>query len=172
MIEIYGDMWKYYEEGCAVCIPINGFCQLDGKVVLGRDVGYQARRRFPGIDRLLNDHIRDNGWASVTLLLPGIFSFPVKRNYARKEDADVLEHYRLRFSGDEIIPGWALKAEISIIEESLGQLNQLRHSYSYPVIMLPRPGCEAGGLDWMDVYLSCAAYGDWLHVITLPEDDF
>jgi hypothetical protein len=53
-----------------------------------------------------------------------------------------------KFRGREIYPGWALKAEQSIVERSARQLMEVIEWKKWKSVLLTRPGCYNGGLDW------------------------
>jgi len=176
MKEIIGDIWDYWETGYPICITINGFVKRNGEAMMGRGVALQAKQRFPHLPQLLGTRIRQHGWQRVTYWGPGLrlITFPVKRDWSYSDGTNVVQHLQHKFPCGSRVPGWALKAELQIIEESLRRLDKLRKRElgAHIDIVLPRPGCGAGELEWQDVFLSCAAYGDWLHIITLPESDF
>lgn len=126
MIEVYGDILKVYSFYDAICITTNGFVKKDGKAVMGAGVAKLFRDHIPGIDKQLGKHIRKNG--NVVGLIGNlngvpIYSFPTKHI-------------------------WSQNSDIDLIIQSYQQLSDIVDSHGYNNVVLPRPGCSNGGLDW------------------------
>jgi hypothetical protein len=175
MIEITGNIWDYYDKGYNICITTNGFVKKDGCATMGRGTALQAKRRFNGIDRKLGSMLggptgitEPSRWMFVEEIAPRVFNFPVKRDLGICSPGNVVEHMTWKFKIGELVPGWALKVEIEIIKKSLLILSIQHFNKRFNEIILPRPGCGAGELNWeWDVKPLCEEYGDWLSVITL-----
>jgi len=130
MIEIVGDIW---EQKCDwLCITTNGIVKKDGRAVMGKGIALQAKKRYPNIDRILAKKIRERGNIVSSLLRDHenekwIISFPTKDD-------------------------WKKPSSLKLIAESAKQLKQHFDDYNLkPLVMLPRPGCSCGGLEWKDV---------------------
>ena len=126
MIEAVADLWTIKAD--VRCITTNGIVKSDGRAVMGRGVALQARNRFPDIDLALGKSIRV--WGNhVMPIWPNadrtewIVSFPVK------------EH-------------WRDKADLALIARSCEELTEWVDFCEWETILLPRPGCGAGGLRW------------------------
>jgi len=174
MIEITGNIWDYYDEGYSICITTNGFVNSKGCATMGKGIALQAKRYFRGIDRKLGDMLggptvvgNPSNWFIIEEIAPRVFTFPVKRDLGICTPNNVVEHMTWKFKIGDIAPGWALKAEIGIIRDSLILLDTRHTNKRFDEIILPRPGCGAGELNWKwDVKPLCEEYGDWLKVIT------
>ena len=123
MIEQHTNMW---EVDCdVICITTNGTTKKNGACVMGRGCALQAREKFPGIDEILGELIKQNG--NRVQIVFGfsklIIAFPVKHN-------------------------WYELADINLIEKSTKQLVRLTNFYGWAKVVLPRPGCNNGGLNW------------------------
>lgn len=141
MKEAFGDAWMWAKDADALCITTNGFIKANGDGVMGRGIAKQAKARVPGIDRLLGQHLRENGnhvgmltsvrWSSA---LPGdptsgiynLYAFPVKHV-------------------------WDQPADMNLIERSCRELMEIVDELHLDCVILPRPGCGNGGLKWEDV---------------------
>ena len=126
MIERREDMW---EVSCdVICITTNGTIKKDGSCVMGRGCALQAREKFPGIDKKLGDLIKQNGNKVQVITNNGrcIVVFPVKHN-------------------------WNELANHDLIEKSTKQLVDLTNLCGWATVVLPRPGCNNGGLSWENV---------------------
>jgi len=167
MIEAVCNIWDKYDEGETVCITTNGFVTSRGFAVMGRGVAAQAVMRFPTIKGKLGNEIMSNGNV-VQRLAPRIISFPVKPQLGicNEYRTNVVKHMRHQYKPFDWVPGWAMIADLNLIEWSLEQLNQVR-DVKGGKIYLPKPGCGAGGLDWKDVKPYCEKYGDWLVICDL-----
>ena len=137
MKEIYGNVWELIEikDFEILCITTNGTIKKNGDAVMGRGIALEAKNRFPYIESKLGSQLQKYGNhihllevikredASVTTLC----SFPVKHN-------------------------WQEKADIELIKKSCLELIELIDDAPFHInVLLPRPGCGNGGLNWEDV---------------------
>jgi hypothetical protein len=158
MIELKGDIWQLAEPNDIICITTNGFVKRDGGAVMGRGIAQEAKIKFPGIEYRLGSAILNNGdFPALINDNPTIFSFPVKVECLGTGIADrnhyLVSHMRGKFNDDEVIPGWALKAELSLIIQSAAALVSMLFlpPYDGRNVYLPRMGCGAGELSWNEV---------------------
>lgn len=154
MIELRGNIWDLAGPNDIICITTNGFVKRDGSSVMGKGIALEAKRKFPGIDRLLGALIQQHGNIVQPIIganysSHAIYSFPVKPTYKICTDSnDYVSH--MRFNVDDVIPGWACKASYTIIESSCRQLVRLLENDTRDVY-IGRPGAGAGELPWVDV---------------------
>lgn len=146
MREMYGDLWTIADDMAvsAVCITTNGFVKPDGRLVMGRGVAQQARDRLKGIDRQFGSHVLSYGLQVASIARTGlsyeVVAFPVKP-----------------IQGPTGRPGWMEPADMALIERSTRELVEMAdkgmpHTWTkWHTVLLPRPGCGAGGLRWADV---------------------
>lgn len=121
MIEDRGNLWTYPAN--LVVITTNGFVKNNGAAVMGRGCALEATKKFPGIEFELGKLLSERG-NHVHLLRPSLATFPVKHN-------------------------WWEVADMDLIAQSAHELVEISKNYSRVVI--PRPGCGNGKLDWKDV---------------------
>jgi hypothetical protein len=144
MKEIVGDLWHEHTEGNVVVITTNGSVNKVGRAVMLRGCARQARDRFPELLKTLGSLIRQHG-NHVFDLGHQIVSFPVE------EDPYQVPNMRL-------------------IEQSCHELVALVDYKGWQKIVVPRPGCGGGGLEWSDVKLILARhFDDRFHVISSEE---
>lgn len=175
MKEIKGNIWDYHDLGFTICIPTNGYVKKNGCAVMGGGLALQANRRYPGFSKKLGALIGHptttlcrNVWETVWEVHERVLVFPVKRDFGDFVEGNVVLHMAKRFEIGDLVPGWALKAELSIISESLKKLDTFRKDRKRDVVVIPRVGCGAGELDWeTQVKPLCFEYGDWLCVVSL-----
>ncbi len=126
MKEIKGDLWSL-PGFHVICITTNGYVNSRGRAVMGRGCALEAKTRMPGLDLMLGKSIKKHG---NHVLLFGLYegcdivSFPVKHN-------------------------WWEKADIELIKRSCAEL--VDRLEPWHKVLLPRPGCGNGHLDWNEV---------------------
>jgi hypothetical protein len=144
MKEVKGNLWDYPAD--VRVITTNGFVKKNGECVMGRGCAAEAKQRHPRLPKILGDLIQRRG-NNVHYLLYALYSFPVKHH-------------------------WFQKADIALIEQSAKQLVTLitedwDSGDKEPIIVLPRPGCGNGQLNWEDVKpILEPILDDRFHVIT------
>lgn len=135
MIEVTGDLWEHPAQVHA--ITTNGTIKKDGSAVMGAGCAREARERFSGIDATLGGLLATHGnrcfrivWERRTApqgtfkLKPQIIlTFPVKHQ-------------------------WNQKADRQLIADSCMQAHHMANRFGWESIVLPRPGCGNGGLDY------------------------
>lgn len=128
MLEEYGDLWALPAD--ARCITTNGSLRVGGLAVMGRGCAQEALERWPCLAILLGRLIRERGIGVYFLYrdakLGYLINFPVKYD-------------------------WRQAANMLLIEHSCKELMALIDRRQFQRVLLPRPGCGAGGLQWEDV---------------------
>jgi hypothetical protein len=124
MREIHGDLWEYH--GTAIiAITTNGQLSQKGEAVFGNGCARQARERFPDLAQRLGARLAAQG-NHVAYLGNGIVSFPVEHTPFETPDP-------------------------RLIARSARELKSLADVMGWDRIVVPRPGCGGGGLEWKDV---------------------
>ncbi|AIX12373.1 hypothetical protein CPT_Pollock14 [Escherichia phage Pollock] len=147
MLEARGNM---LEMDCdALCITTNGFVKSNGASVMGAGIAKQVRIAIPGIDKILGQKIAREGNNVHPIINHNniwIVSFPVKPITEISNGSNFVKHKY--FPEGTTVPGWACKANINLIVRSCHQLVKLANQYGWQKVLLPRPGCGAGELNW------------------------
>ena len=144
MREVTGNLWTFPAD--VRVITTNGAVKKDGGCVMGRGCALEAKTRYPGIDKVLGQHIRLKG--NIVSIL-------------REDDAD----------GDTIVSfpvkhHWREEADPKLIEVSARTLSGYADLHGWRVIVMPRPGCGNGRLRWDDVRaLLAPILDDRFHII-------
>ena len=149
MKEIIGDLFNPPIDTDAICITTNGMIRSDGKAVMGRGVALAAKNKFLGIDVNLAQAIKQSGNHTNIIYvyaLPSdkfvyIFSLPTKND-------------------------WRDKSDINLIIRSCAELRVIANKCDFKKIILPRPGCANGGLNWVDVKKAISFLDDRFYIIT------
>lgn len=110
----------------AICVTTNGVVRKNGRAVMGAGCALSAKNKFPDIDLKLGKLIKQNGnIVQIIITNPKpIISFPTK------------------------VVFWE-KSSIPLIEQSVLQLVKLTNEMGWKKVILPKPGCNNGGLDWI-----------------------
>ena len=124
MIEASGDIWEHLGRA-VIAVTTSGSVTRDGKAVMGRGVACQAAQRFPGLAGVLGLLLKNAG-NHVHPLGEGIVSFPVEES------------------------AWACP-DLRLISRSARELRELADREGWEMVVVPRPGCGGGGLEWREV---------------------
>jgi hypothetical protein len=141
----------------AICITSNGFVRRDGACVMGRGVAQQAAELFPKLPKALGTKINTAGnnvhyfTFNNALFNYYVVSFPVKPQKDAFSGSNVVAHMQHQFKIGGTVPGWACKAQLSIVKRSCKQLVALVDEKGWKTVVLPHAGCGAGELLWSDV---------------------
>jgi len=134
VVELFGDLWDLHAGGDIIAITTGGALDRQGACLMPRGCAAQARQRFSGIEKVLGGLIGKNG-NHVYDLGNRIVSFPVENSPYENPD------HRL-------------------IEQSCRELVELVTRQGWDEIIVPRPGCGGGGLEWCEVKPLLARYFD------------
>lgn len=118
-------------------ITTNGTVKMNGACVMGRGCAREAKYMYPSLDLKLGRMVKDSGnivhFLNFTPARPNVdyphrlASFPVKHN-------------------------WWEQADTYLIERSAKQLVELVNTTpGIMSVVMPRPGCGNGQLNWQDV---------------------
>ena len=138
MLEKYGNIWNMPAD--AICITTNGFVKNNGEAVMGAGIAKEAAYRFPNLPKELGRMINKYGnrlhafWnmyeiydgESGDVIFEDIITFPVKHN-------------------------WWEMADMELIRKSCHELIHHCNEGYWKNVLLPRPGCGNGRLQWQDV---------------------
>jgi hypothetical protein len=127
--EVTGDLWKFPAD--IRVITTNGAVKKNGECVMGRGCAMEARNRWPHIAKELGSLLAAHGnhvFALGDYDGEKILSFPVKHL-------------------------WYQKADLKLIADSAQELLEYVSEFlpRSVRVVLPRPGCGNGGLDWDEV---------------------
>lgn len=129
--EMTGDIFELFETGKydAICITTNGEVKKNGEAVMGRGIALTAKSKFKGIERRLANRLNLHGNHVYVLGLTKhgrVLSFPTKRR-------------------------WRDSSHIDLIVSSAKQLVEKADEHNMKQVLLTRPGCGNGNLNWSTV---------------------
>lgn len=164
------------EDADAICITTNGFVKRSGAAVMGAGVAKQAKERWRWIDYTLGETIELLGNTATLLTVERdgaivvrephffntlannvapyhIMSFPVKpaRGVCGENKENVIPRARFKYSPGQEVPGWHMRADLGLIEESARKLVAYTDYYEWKKVVVPAPGCGNGDLKWSEV---------------------
>ena len=134
MREQFGDLWDFAAQPNSVaCVTTNGYVNARGECVMGRGVALQAKKRYPGLAKIVGQAIKAEG------------------NHVRR--------FNLTPSGPSdtwvvVFPTkhvWWRPSDPELIHQSAEELKVLANEHFNTTFYLPCPGCANGGLNWADV---------------------
>ena len=138
---IKGDIWG--KKADAICITTNSVVKQNGRAVMGKGVALDAKLKFPSIDYSLGVKLKKGN--NVYLLteeckkvisLIGMTIFSIASN---------LPYHIVSFPTKN---HWRDKSSLSLIVESSKQLIELTDAMKWKKVIIPKPGCNNGQLDW------------------------
>ena len=129
MLEEFGDFWEIY--GDARCITTNGALRSNGDAIMGKGIALQAKQRYPRVEYALGRLIQKYG-NHVFKLNNGLISFPTKWHWREVSNIELIKR-----SAIELVS--LFKGDVPIKSKSNRR------------ILLTRPGCGNGNLNWTDV---------------------
>lgn len=143
MKEIYGDLWEFYGRA-VIAITTHGYVTAGGESPMPRGCARQARERLPALPRILGRLVAAGG-NHVFELAEGVVSFPV-------------EHH------------WLENPDLRLIERSAQELVALADARGWLEVIVPRPGCGGGGLEWAAVRPILERHFDGRFRVIAPEE--
>ena len=102
---------------------------------MGRGCALEASNKGPDLSMLLGDAIRHNG--NVTIYL-----------YAAGDDAGNGSVIAEALISVPVKKNWWEKADLGLLFRSVVALTEIVDLQGFRRVVLPRPGCGNGGLDW------------------------
>ena len=151
MTERQVDIWEAARNADAVVITTNGSIKSNRAAVMGRGVALEAKEKWPRLPHMLGQwlHLSDRAG-------PHLFVVP-PRSLSNQPFAIVC--FPVKFE-------WKMHAAPVLVARSLKELVDSAEMFDWKRIVLPRPGCGNGGLDWdRDVKPLCAELDDRFLVV-------
>lgn len=141
MIEVFGNIWQYNAD--IRFITTNGTVLPNGCCAMGAGTALIAREKYPGLDKKLGQRIKKHGNTIFYFEEFRLATFPVKHNWWETADLDLI-----KTSAQRLVDTCGLEEGTTVV--------------------IPRPGCGNGHLDWEDVRLILEPIfvSDQIHVIT------
>lgn len=127
--EAIGNLWSYLPDAQVRVITTNGTVRTNGEAVMGKGCAEEAARRFPRLPKLLGEYIEQYG--------NHIHIFP---------EAVIGKDFTLvAFPTKE---DWHNNSDEHLIVRSACELADTADQFGWHSIVMPRPGCGAGNLNW------------------------
>ena len=145
----------------AICITTNGYYTMKGEAVMGKGVAAQASAKWKVLKQKLGYMLNLHG-SHVFIILKRskqndrpyyVVNFPTKKQAGKSNGKNVLRRLRNTpgFMKGDLVPGWALKADIELIAQSAREIVELAKLRGWQKVIIPRPGCGNGELTWAEV---------------------
>lgn len=127
------DLWSISAD--AVVITTNGDVNSSGRAVMGRGCAREATLRIEDIEVKLADALRVGG----------------NRVHWFAQVRDVIDDRRFDLITFPVKHRWHEHADLELIERSTRELVRIVDRSGYQTVVLPRPGCGNGKLQWKAV---------------------
>lgn len=141
MLEAKGNLWTYEPEDGYIdarVITTNGYVKKNGEAVMGKGCAKEAATLYPDMPTYLGNMIKLGG-NNVHLL---------KQEYLLYDGAP---HLLWEIVSFPVKDHWQEKASYTLINKSVLELVAMANKRKWQHVVLPRPGCGAGGLYWANV---------------------
>ena len=166
MQEITGDLFAHNEAGPdAICITTNGYVLAQGTNTMGAGCAGEAKHRWPGIQLIVGELVRNKG-NHVHRLTYRASKLPprIELSWMRFESwphkmfpSHTVPYHIFSFPTKH---HWADPADLKLIEKSCQQLRQHVDETGFSSVVIPRPGCGLGQLNWNEVRPICDRWLD------------
>lgn len=134
MIQRQGDFFSIAEElkPQVLVVTTNNVIRKDGRLTMGAGIALEFREKFAELDREFADLIKDR--------TPNIYSV---REFAGYQA--IIYSLQTKFH-------WKNPSDMSLIIKSCAKLRTFVDDLNIKSVLMTRPGCGNGGLDWDEVY--------------------
>lgn len=136
MIEITGDIFQQHDAD-AICVTTNGVVKDNGCLVMGKGIAKKFALKYPQLPLSLGKCVKESGnQVHIFGTDPGLVG-----------DPELIHKYPyvVSFPTKE---NWADPSPIELIIKSAHELVVFADLMMWIKVILPRPGCSNGGLDW------------------------
>lgn len=130
MKEEDGELFGLGRDADATVVTTNGVVKANGRAVMGRGVALQAAKHFPNLSYRLGQKIEKDG------------------NHVYVFEFEDVERIVVTFP---VKVHWREPAKLELIERSTAELVEIAGNYGWQKVVLPRPGCGNGKLEWEEV---------------------
>jgi hypothetical protein len=144
MQEGRGDLFECIGKVDFIGITTNGTVKSNGSAVMGRGCALQAKTRWRGLDEYLGSLLRQHGNMPCYLGVVDRFKVWRKGDVRRAPDETGLISFPVKHR-------WDQRADIELIKKSADLVKLLVSLWPQCQVVVPRPGCGNGGLNWADV---------------------
>jgi O-acetyl-ADP-ribose deacetylase (regulator of RNase III) len=137
MIEITGDIFEQ-KDADAICVTTNGIVNNSGEIIMGA-----------GIAKVFRDKYSDTEFGSLASNL-GIM---VKKhgNHVFIGCHERVDQHKIAIVSFPTKEHYNDKSTINLIVRSANELVEKTNKNKWKKVVLPRPGCGLGGLNWEEV---------------------
>ena len=130
MIETTGDLWELARDADAVVITTNGYVNKKGEAVMGAGCALEAKERHPWLPARLASELRAGG--------NHVYRFTISPEQGMRQSLVTFP----------VKTAWYETATLMLIERSKQELEKLADAEGWKKVVMPRPGCGNGKLDW------------------------
>ncbi len=126
MKEIQADIWDVYKDYDAICCTTNNVVKSNGELVMGAGVAKVFAQKYSWLSLNWGTRVKQQQYTGVM-----VTSMITKPN---------LVYFSTKYH-------WKDPSDLNLIEYNIKTLMIIINVFNW-TILLPRPGCLNGGLDW------------------------
>lgn len=131
MIELIGDFWEITERENpdAICCTTNQILNKNNCLVMGKGIAKQFSDKYSFLPVVWGEQFKKGSHLNGFMVYnykPFLIAFPTKTD-------------------------WKLKSNLNLIKVSCFNLKNISLIMGWKCVLLPRPGCSNGGLNWNEV---------------------
>lgn len=152
MIEVKGDFWKEALNADALVCTINGVVMSNGRLVMGAGIAKQFRDKYsPNLDL---------AWGQQRLGQPeGLLISKLATQCFELKDCE------MTLIGLPTKTDWKKPSDINFVAHNLQLLLEYVNVNDFKKVVMTRPGCGHGGLQWSQVKPLMQEFNDNVFVI-------
>jgi O-acetyl-ADP-ribose deacetylase (regulator of RNase III) len=112
-----------------ICCTTNCVVKSNGELVMGAGVAKAFAKHWPSLPYAWGQRVKQNGccvFIDYYVISPSLVAFPTKKH-------------------------WKDSSDIDLIAKSCWELDIIANALGWEKILLPKPGCQNGGLTWKQV---------------------
>ncbi len=149
MKEVKGNMFDLMLDGetDSICITTNGIVGADSKAIMGAGSAGEAARRWPSVRKTLGKALKAFG------NLPYVIGMIDPAGNFQDTDAKLIleKQYKCLIWSFPTKGDFRRDSQIWLIENSIRLMVEHADKFELKKIVLPRPGCSNGKLEWTAV---------------------
>lgn len=136
MKQLIGNIWDVYREYDAVCCTTNNVVKKNGELVMGAGVAKEFAHKYPWLPKNWGGRVLKH-----TARYPGDHPTIFITLMQKKPH---LVYFGTKYD-------WNDYSDIELIANAAQGLSMLSEVLDWTSVLLPRPGCDNGGLEWKEV---------------------
>jgi len=145
--EVFYNFWDVYTKYNGVCCTINTVVKSNGDLVMGAGIAKAFASKFPNLPRIWGTKISQWPQSFTNIIVTPYCGLP-SHLLTQPKNAFIYDCCFIAFPTKH---HYKNSSDIKLIERSAKQLALVTDAMCWTKVLLPRPGCGCGSLQWSDV---------------------